>query len=200
MTGTVYVMGYHGALYGLAAADGRLRWCTSLPYSAETLGEVVAGEGLLLVVAGPAIVAFEPGGPAGCDYNRVSRPGWYEPLPGAVVGASTPAPPPEPADPGATAPVRPAAAVFGVLLVRSARDVVTARVRGVRLGGRRLVAYTGRRPRRTGGARLHRVASGRYAARIAVRRRGRVRVCVRLASGRCGRRTLAPSSPELWPR
>jgi outer membrane protein assembly factor BamB len=197
VTGTVYVLGYYGALYGLAAADGRLRWCTSLPYSAERRGEVVAGEGLLLVVAGPALVAFEPGGPACCDYNRVSRPGWYDPLPGAAAEAA--APPLEPG-PAATAPARAATAVLGIRLVRSARGVVTARVRGVRLGGRQVVVYTGRRPRRAASGRLRRVASGRYVARLTVRRRGRVRACVRLGTGRCGRRMLASSSPELWPR
>ena len=196
VTGTVYVMGYYGALYGLAAADGRLRWCASLPYSAETSGAIAAGEGLLLVVAGPALVAFEPGGPSGCDYNRVSRPGWYEPLPGATVEASAAAPQRQAVELQAA----PAAAVFGVRLLRGARGVMTARVRGVRLGGRRLVAYVGRRPRRAGGARLRRVASRAYTARIAVRGRPRVRVCVRLGSGRCGRRALPRSSPELWPR
>ena len=40
----------------------------------------MAGEGLLLVIAGNSLTVYAPGGPPGCDYKGVARWGWYDPL------------------------------------------------------------------------------------------------------------------------
>ena len=188
VTGVVYAIGANRSLYGLDAADGRIRWCTTLPRSGTQRSHIAAGEGVVVVVAGSAIVAFEPGGAAGCDYNRVSRPGWYGPPAAPVVTGAQ------------RVTLRTAAPSVERVTLRRVGGGVRARVRGNRLNGRRLVVYAGRPARRAGAARLRRVAPRRFAARVRTARPGRLRACVRLAGDRCGRRTLPVRSRELWPR
>lgn len=64
----VYVAGGR-RVYGLDAASGQLQWTGELPYEVESLNEgsysgppvgLAVGEGLLVVPAGPYLVAFEP--------------------------------------------------------------------------------------------------------------------------------------------
>jgi outer membrane protein assembly factor BamB len=89
--GTVYVADDRRGLYGLRASDGRLQWCTTMPDFPDRYSHVVAGEGRLLVVAGNSLTVYEPGGTPGCDYKRVARPGWYDPItPGAAATAPAP--------------------------------------------------------------------------------------------------------------
>ena len=78
--GTVYVADMQRGLYGLRASDGRLQWCTTMPDFPDRETHVVAGEGLLLVAAGNSLTVYEPGGAPGCDYKRVARWGWYDPI------------------------------------------------------------------------------------------------------------------------
>ncbi len=191
-TGVVYAIGGGGSFYGLDAADGRIRWCTTLPRGGSQRSHIAAGEGLLVVVAGSAIVAFEPGGAGGCDYNRVSRPGWYG---SAATAAAVPA-----AGGERLATARSAAPAVERVTLRRLRGGVRAHVRGTRLHGRRLVVYAGRPARRAGAARLRRTAPGRFDARVRSARGGRLRACVRLGGDRCGRRTLPVRSGVLWPR
>jgi outer membrane protein assembly factor BamB len=89
--GTVYVADMQRGLYGLRASDGRLQWCTTMPDFPDRRTHVVAGEGLLLVAAGNSLTVYEPGGAPGCDYKRVARWGWYDPIeePTATVARQT---------------------------------------------------------------------------------------------------------------
>jgi hypothetical protein len=78
--GTVCVADMRRGRYGARASDGRVQWCTTMPDFPDRKTHVVAGEGLLLVVAGNSLTVYEPGGEAGCDYKRVARWGWNDPL------------------------------------------------------------------------------------------------------------------------
>ena len=88
--GTVYVADMRRGLYGLRASDGARSWCTTMPEFPDRSTHVVAGEGLLVVTAGHSVTVFEPGGAPGCDYRRVARPHWADPIGSETEPYATP--------------------------------------------------------------------------------------------------------------